>query len=55
MNYIWEILLRARANGVQDETLFFAQAKECSPWYEQSFPCLNEDRVTGPVVEINSL
>lgn len=55
MNYIWEILLRARANGVLDENLFFAQAKECSPWYEQSFPCLNEDTVTGPVVEINSL
>lgn len=55
MNYIWEILLRARAGGVPDQELFFAQAKECSPWYEQSFPCLNEDTVTGPVVEINSL
>ena len=55
MNYIWEILLRARAGGVPDQELFFAQAKECSPWYEQSFPCLNEDAVAGPVVEINSL
>ena len=55
MNYIWEILLRARAGGVPDQELFFVQAKECSPWYEQSFPCLNEDTVTGPVVEINSL
>ena len=55
MNYIWEILLRARTGGVPDQELFFAQAKECSPWYEQSFPCLNEDAVTGPVVEINSL
>lgn len=55
MNYIWEILLRAREGGVPDENLFFAQAKECSPWYEQSFPCLNESTVSGPVVEINSL
>ena len=55
MNYIWEILLRARAQGLSDNELFFAQAEDCSPWYEQSFPCLNEDTVTGPVVEINSL
>ena len=55
MNYIWEILLRARAGGVPDQELFFFQAKECSPWYVQSFPCLNEDTVTWPVVEINSL
>ena len=55
MNYIWEILLRAKAQGLSDNELFFAQAEDCSPWYEQSFPCLNEDTVTGPVVEINSL
>ena len=55
MNYIWEILLRARAQGLSDNELFFAQAEDCSTWYEQSFPCLNEDTVTGPVVEINSL
>lgn len=47
--------MRARAGGIPDQELFFTQAKECSPWYEQSFPCLNEDTVTGPVVEINSL
>lgn len=55
MNYIWEILLRARDSGIPDENLFFVQAKECSPWYEQSFPCLNEKTVSGPVIEINSL
>ena len=55
MNYIWEILLRARAQGLTDNDLFFAQAADCSPWYEQSFPCINEDTITSSVVEINSL
>ena len=55
MNYIWEILLRARAQGLTDNDLFFAQDADCSPWYEQSFPCINEDTITSSVVEINSL
>lgn len=55
MNYIWEILLKARQTGYFDKDLFFVQAKECSPWYEQSFPCINENMISNPVIEINAL
>lgn len=55
MNYIWDILLRAREQGFADSDIFFCQAKDCSPWYEQSFSCLNETQITDPQVEINTL
>lgn len=55
MNLIWDILLRARKCGVQDQEIFFQQAEWCSPWYEQSFSCLNESEVEPGTVEINAL
>lgn len=55
MNYIWDILLRARDQGFSDADIFFVQAKDCSPWYEQSFSCLNESQVSNPIIEINTL
>lgn len=55
MNYIWDILLRAREQGFSDSDIFFCQAKDCSPWYEQSFSSLNETQITDPQVEINTL
>lgn len=55
MNLIWEIALQAKENGISENDLFFQQASECSPWYEQSFPCINEQEVRSPAVEINSL
>lgn len=55
MNYIWDILLRAREQGFSDSDIFFCQAKNCSPWYEQSFSFLNETKITDPQVEINTL
>ena len=55
MNYIWDILLRAREQGFTDTDIFFCQAKDCSPWYEQSFSCLNETQVIDPHIEINTL
>lgn len=55
MNYIWDILLRAREQGFSDTDIFFCQAEDYSPWYEQSFSCLNEVQVTDPHIEINTL
>lgn len=55
MNYIWDILLRAREQGFPDTDIFFCQAKDCSPWYEQSFSCLNETQIVDPCIEINTL
>lgn len=55
MNYIWDILLRAREQGFSDADVFFCQAENYSPWYEQSFSCLNEAQVTDPHIEINTL
>lgn len=55
LNYIWDILLRAREQGFSDTDIFFCQAEECSPWYEQSFSSLNETQVTDPHIEINTL
>lgn len=55
MEYIWDILLHAKEQHIQEQGLFFAQAKDCSPWYEQSFPCLNETEVRVRSVEINAL
>ena len=55
MNLIWDILLRARSCGVKDQEIFFEQAEWCSPWYEQSFSCLNETDVEPGTVEINML
>lgn len=55
MNFIWEIALQARENGISENDLFFQQAAECSPWYEQSFSCINVQEVCSPTVEINGL
>lgn len=55
MNLIWDILLRARRGGKNDSDLFFRQAEWCSPWYEQSFVCLNQSEVEEDIVEINAL
>ena len=55
MNFIWDIVLNAKSHGTEEEELFFRPAKESSPWYEQSFPILNEDRAEGPEIEYNPL
>lgn len=49
------MLLRAREQGFSDSDIFFCQAKDCSPWYEQSFSFLNETQVPDPRLEINTL
>jgi len=55
LNFFWDIVLRAQEQGKKEEDLFFVQADEYSPFYEQSFPCVNETEVTGNVIELNLL
>lgn len=55
MNFQWDIVLRARQQGVKEEELFFCQAEDYSPFYEQSFSCLNETEAGKGEVELNLL
>lgn len=55
MNFMWDMALRAYGQGKDEEDLFFAQAEEYSPFFEQSFPCVNEQKVEGDVIELNLL
>lgn len=55
MNFIWDIVLNAKGRGTDESGLFFRPAKDRSPWYEQSFPILNEHGAEGPDIEYNPL
>lgn len=55
MNYIWEMLLKLEDTSIQKENVFFKQATEYSPYYEQAFLCMNQQTIEEQVVEINSL
>lgn len=55
MDLLWDIALRARQQGMQEADLFFVQAQEYSPFYEQSFPCINETQVHDGTIELNLL
>ncbi len=55
MNFLWDIAIRAMQQGKKESELFFCQAKDYSPFYEQSFPCLNEKKVENNEVELNLL
>lgn len=55
MNFLWDIALRAKEQGFKEEELFFKQAEEYSPYFEQSFFCVNETKITSPVIELNLL
>ncbi|MCM1183230.1 MAG: hypothetical protein NC337_07645 [Roseburia sp.] len=55
MNFMWDIALRAYGQGLEEQELFFAQAREYSPFFEPSFSCLNETTVPEPVIELNLL
>ncbi len=55
MNFLWDIVLRAKKQGWKEEELFFKQAKEYSPFYEQSFFCINETDITAEEIEVNLL
>ncbi len=54
MNYLWEVYLKARQQGRDENRLRFTMAKEYSPYMEVSCPLLNQDRVEpGETVEVN--
>lgn len=55
MNFLWDIVLRAQSCGKKEEDLFFLQAQEYSPFYEQSFSSINEDSVEDNEIELNLL
>jgi len=55
MNYIWDIVIKAKQNGIKADKLFFKQGKDVSPWYEQSFSSINQNEVDDSKIEINSL
>ena len=55
MNFIWDIVLQAEEQGMDEAELLFQQAKEYSPYCEQAFPCINQGRLESTVVEINAL
>lgn len=55
MNFMWDMALRAYEQGKDEEELFFEQAQEYSPFFEQSFPCINERKVEGDVIWLNLL
>jgi len=55
MNFLWDIALRAKQQGIGEEKLFFRQAEEYSPFYEQAFSCLNETKIYNNEIELNLL
>ncbi len=55
MNFLWDIALRAQQQGIKEEELFLTQAQEYSPFYEQSFSCINETQIRSKTIELNLL
>lgn len=56
MNYIWEMVLKAKENNIAEKELFFKQALEYSPYYEQSFLELDRKYIDkGEELEVNAL
>lgn len=55
MNYIWEMILKLEDTPIEKEHVFFRQATDYSPYYEQAFLCMNQQRVESQIIEINSL
>lgn len=55
MNFLWDMVLKARKQGRKEEELFLGQAEEYSPFFEQSFACINETCIHSGVLEVNLL
>lgn len=54
MNYLWEIMLQAGAQGIEEERINFIVARKYSPYMELSEEFLNLTRLEEPYkVEIN--
>lgn len=55
MNFIWDMVLRAEEQGLDRSDVFFRQAEQYSPCYEQSLPDINQKEIHTPINEINAL
>lgn len=55
MNFLWDVVMTARQQGFKEEDLFFCQAQDYSPFYEQAFFCVNEKVITEQKIELNLL
>lgn len=55
MNFIWDITLRAKESKIEENELFFKQAQDYSPYYEQAFSIINQDTIKKKIIEINAL
>lgn len=54
MNILWEVLLKARQQGIDEKELRFVMAKDYSAYMEVSNTCLNEDTIRLPaIIEFN--
>lgn len=56
MNYLWEVMVSARIQGISEGCIAFRKAKRYSPYMEVSCPCLNQAYVEAggyTVVEVN--
>ncbi len=54
MNYLWEILLQAKKQGIDSGSILFRPARSYSPYMELSEECLNVTGLEEPyLVEIN--
>lgn len=54
MNYLWEILLQAKEQGIEESEVSFCPAHSYSPYMELSEECLNITQLPEPyTVEIN--
>lgn len=53
MNYLWEVLLEARQQKMEENHIRFMMAREYSAYMEVSHPFLNQKEVeAGQVVEV---
>lgn len=55
MNYIWEVALRAQAQGIPAEGLSFVPAEPSSPYMEAAFVDMNQQSLAEPEVEVNGM
>lgn len=54
MNYLWEILLQAKEQGIGEENIRFCPARSYSPYMELAEEYLNISRLEEPyIVEVN--
>lgn len=54
MNYLWEVMLKAKEQGISEKNINFIISKNYSAYMEVSYPYLNQNKLEDhPEVEIN--